>query len=287
MLVGIDPEVFVRNKATGAIVPAIGLVGGTKTSPRAINNGGFVQEDNVMAEFNIEPAPTFELFEESIQSALFDLDAILNETGHEYDKTFTTTHTFDAEQLDHPQAVLSGCDPDFNLYRNRKNPTIDLRKLKGNRMCAGHIHCGLERPDKRPETRALLVHWMDVLVGAPLSMLDPDTYRKQYYGRAGNYRPKPYGIEYRTPSNFWLGLAELREWVFETTQTAIAQADSGQSPARVDSLFGPDALRSLIDDNKMTHDLARHIFRVTTGSIPSMFNISQKKNAKPSNTRRS
>jgi len=45
------------------------------------------------------------------------------------------------------------------------------------------------------------------VVGNTLVLLDRDESnitRRKNYGRAGEYRPKPYGLEYRVPSNFWL-----------------------------------------------------------------------------------
>ena len=52
--VGHDAEMFLQN-SKGIHVPAIGLVGGTKEKPHKVNEGAF-QEDNVMAELNVDPA---------------------------------------------------------------------------------------------------------------------------------------------------------------------------------------------------------------------------------------
>jgi len=270
MLVGIDPEVFVRHKATNSIVPVMGLLGGTKHAPRQVSMGGSVQEDNVMAEFNIEPADNFRDFNTRIDTALKDLDLILGESGHEYDKSLTTSYRFSKDELSHPQALVSGCDPDFNIHSNRKNQTIDLRMLDGYRMCAGHIHCGTDRPDRTPNTRRLLVHWMDLLVGAPLSIIDPDSFRRNYYGKAGNFRPKPYGVEYRTPSNFWLSSVELRKWVFDQTIDAINRADSESHPERIDSMFGIPRIASIINSG-IDVSTVHYIMQQTTGKIPAMF----------------
>ena len=58
--VGHDAELFLYDENDNAI-PSIGLVGGSKECPRPVN-GGAVQEDNVMAELNIEPCTTAKQF---------------------------------------------------------------------------------------------------------------------------------------------------------------------------------------------------------------------------------
>ena len=54
--VGHDAELFLYDENNNAY-PSVGLVGGSKECPREVN-GGAVQEDNVMAELNIEPCIT-------------------------------------------------------------------------------------------------------------------------------------------------------------------------------------------------------------------------------------
>jgi len=45
---------------------------------------------------------------------------------------------------------------------------------------------------------------MDVVVELPFLRYDKQKLRRMFYGQPGIYREKPYGLEYRTPSNFWL-----------------------------------------------------------------------------------
>ena len=45
---------------------------------------------------------------------------------------------------------------------------------------------------------------MDYTLGLDSLLLDSDTRRRSMYGRAGSFRFKEYGIEYRTLSNFWI-----------------------------------------------------------------------------------
>jgi hypothetical protein len=41
------------------------------------------------------------------------------------------------------------------------------------------------------------------------------------YGKAGAFRPKPYGAEYRTLSSFWIFSEPLREWAYRGIQRAV------------------------------------------------------------------
>ena len=52
---GSDFEIGVANIKKKKIIPVCGLLGGTKDDPKEIGNYCQVQEDNVMAEFNIPP----------------------------------------------------------------------------------------------------------------------------------------------------------------------------------------------------------------------------------------
>ena len=266
-LIGIDPEVFVVNKKSKDIVPSIGLIGGSKHFPMKVNKGA-LQEDNVMAEFNIDPAGSLKEFNENIEEVLGHLDARLATTGHEYDKTFKTSHDFSSKDLKDPQALQFGCDPDFNAYTLDKNPIIDPKMVGNFRMCGGHIHLGFPEADSHPMVRVFAARWMDILVGAPLSKLDPDSVRKNFYGKAGNFRIKDYGIEYRTPSNFWLSSKNLIEFVWHSSILAATRAVRLESPRAYDGgRYSPDSIRRIIDSAPSEIDSMLHRFKV---SIPSI-----------------
>ncbi|MDP6584704.1 MAG: hypothetical protein QF535_08590, partial [Anaerolineales bacterium] len=77
--IGADPEVFLADTRTGGVFPVCGLIAGTKEKPLALpdrkkyqgsQTGYFMQEDNVMAEFNIPPVTNAEEFTLAIHHAL-------------------------------------------------------------------------------------------------------------------------------------------------------------------------------------------------------------------------
>src|SRR5690606_27611941 len=88
------------------------------------------------------------------------------------------------------------------------------------RTAGGHIHVGYDNPDNAMSADIVLA--MDVMLGVPSVLIDGDTRRRQMYGKAGCFRFKEYGLEYRTLSNFWIMSEERIRWAFRQTQQAVA-----------------------------------------------------------------
>jgi hypothetical protein len=61
---------------------------------------------------------------------------------------------------------------------------------------------------------------------------DNDVERRELYGKAGAYRPKPYGCEYRVLSNRWLTSSTLIGWVFRNTALALQKCATDFLPDR-------------------------------------------------------
>ena len=59
---------------------------------------------------------------------------------------------------------------------------------------------------------------------------DRDPLRRELYGKAGAFRPKPYGVEYRTPSNIWIRSRDMRRCIFDLVQIAITKQTEGVNP---------------------------------------------------------
>lgn len=210
--VGADPEVFVATN-DGSITSAIGHVGGSKVFPRPVTDGG-VQEDNVLAEFNINPAKSKMEFIHNMDSVMTDLKRILE--TNELQPIIIPSHRYTEEQLQSfgPNAMEFGCSSEWNAWTDR---TLPKPKAEGHtlRTAGGHIHVGYDNPHTL--TNISLVKMLDYVIGLPSVLIDTDKQRRKLYGKAGSMRHKDYGVEYRTVSNFWLSSQELMSWVYDRT----------------------------------------------------------------------
>lgn len=224
---GSDAEVPLLDR-DGCYRSAIGLIGGSKDNPRVTKNGA-VQEDNVLAEFNVNPAKTQEEFVTNTLLVLKDLKEIIKPLDLRVD--ISPTALFADDQLEHYLAKLAGCDPDYDAWELRENvaPTLESTSM---RSCGGHIHIAFDRAKDNMMARPELVRILDLVAGVPSIIMDSDVSRRQLYGKAGAHRPKlvshgdPYdGVEYRTLSNFWLASEGTIAWVFRAVNRALDEYD--------------------------------------------------------------
>jgi len=90
----------------------------------------------------------------------------------------------------------------------------------------GHISIGWDNPEQ--EDQINMIKAMDATVGLESVLLDDDVERKKLYGKAGCFRFREYGIEYRSLSNFWIKTDESLQWAWNTTMKAIDLINSGK-----------------------------------------------------------
>jgi hypothetical protein len=251
---GCDPELFLADH-TGRLKASCGLIGGTKTHPQPLTelgDGFAIQEDNVAVEFNIPPSTSKREFVSNVSRAMKFIGDGVN-SGLNLTIVPLSAASFPEEELTSPAAKEFGCDPDFNAWTGEKNPrpkAVDQTL----RSCGGHVHVGY---DKRVSP-SYLIRCMDLFLGVPSVLMDKGELRKQLYGKAGAFRDKSYGVEYRTLSNFWVFNPKLEEWVWDSTEKAYAAADSqfpvGEYKERIlDAINNnnKDAAARLVDELKM------------------------------------
>lgn len=219
---GADPEVFLYDTSKNEIVSVEGMIKtedgkGTKNFPLIVEGGFSLQEDNVLAEFNIPPAKTQS---EWVSHLNFALDALNVVIPDDIVYKIQASAELKDKYLQTEQAMTIGCESDYNAWtldENEREFTSNLR------VAGGHIHVGFE--DKKlifdEEFIINRIKAMDLFLGVPSLFLDEDSKRREVYGNAGSFRYKSYGFEYRTLSNFWLRSEELMRWAWEQTETAL------------------------------------------------------------------
>lgn len=224
-LIGCDPEVFVRNMKTGRFVSAHGMVKGTKTKPEKVERGA-IQVDGCALEFNINPASSAKEFDENIARVIEQLKERVFEINKDYALVFTPYAEFDPDYFvgEVPmEAKVLGCDPDFNALTGEVNPNPGetLQELPF-RTAAGHIHVGWQDPAQYQTDDP--AHFADcqfvaksVLLRGLFYAQQPEEYnRLKHYGMNGSFRPKPYGVELREPSNIWVADKSRRLATYES-----------------------------------------------------------------------
>jgi len=219
--IGADPELFLVDDA-GKYKSVIGLLGGDKWVPRQLSKDGHAcLEDNVAVEFNIPPCDSFEQFKKEVQATMQMVKDILPKNLY-YDQSSAVS--FPQDELNCEQAWVFGCDPDFNAWTMEENPKPQAAD-KNLRSAGGHIHIGSPLAIADPVN---VIRAMDLFLGVPSVILDEGTLRRQLYGKAGAFRPKPYGAEYRTLSNFWIFSDKMINWAYTGTQRALDFVHSGK-----------------------------------------------------------
>ncbi len=252
---GADPEVMLVDP-DGQLVSAIGIVPGTKKKPHKVK-GGFVQFDNVMGEFNVTPSGSSEEFEHNIRTVLGSLAKIVRPNV----LTIRAYAEYPEAALEHDEAKVFGCDPDYCAWPNRDgilcmNSIPSHKALEPYRSAGGHFHIGYKK-----ETEEMLrddygkievVKMLDVFLGIPSVVLDPDPSAKErraLYGTAGAHRPKEYGLEYRTLGNFWVRAPELVHLMYELADRAVDLTLNGES-GRILEQVGQKNVQDIINKSQ-------------------------------------
>lgn len=122
------------------------------------------------------------------------------------------------------EQVGLGCLPSQNVYGRDPFIVEDPRSLPV-RVAGGHIHFGLSNPLNGSKIKDVTSHIkaLDRIVGLmSVAIFDEvdDPMRREFYGRAGEYRQPNYGYEYRVLSNAWLGDPHVAHIIMETARSA-------------------------------------------------------------------
>lgn len=214
-LFGCDPELFLKREdgsivGSEKIIPQNGLTDGLSK----------VIRDGVQVELNPYPAPSPIGLAHNISTCFKLLQPHLKDVKASWDGLVEVNR----EELDSlsPGSRELGCQPSDNVY-GEKPITVDT-KLYRKRSAGGHPHFGITPGSKLFSERRQIVPLMDIFLGNTMVLIDRDpgaAERRENYGRAGEFRLQPYGLEYRTLSNCWLKGYALADLVFGMGSAAV------------------------------------------------------------------
>lgn len=224
-LLGADPEMFVRqngNFLSGHLFPC-----GTKDKPVQTKHGA-VQVDGIALEFNVKPSASRNEFITNIAKVMSDLNEIVDAHYPGAKLEAIPTAEVGQEFLDEVPEINRelGCNPDFNAWTMGQNESPDA--CLPFRTGSGHVHVGfrsfdetLLKNDAHFKECARIARQLDYFLGLPSLSWDNDNQRRMLYGKAGAFRPKPYGMEYRVLSNKWVDNPKLAGFIYDQTQKAM------------------------------------------------------------------
>ena len=123
---GSDPEYFVKNESTGKIVSSIPVIDGTKETPESLGDGYFILQDNILAEGNIPPSRTMEMFMYHMAELQKRMTQYIKSKypvlGLHHDDCLDIDMAF----LSHPDAMQFGCSPYMNAWDGQEHRAGDL-----------------------------------------------------------------------------------------------------------------------------------------------------------------
>lgn len=152
------------------------------------------------------------------------------------------------------EAAEMGCQPDHCGYDKEEKEGPEPAKMEQMRVGSGHIHIGgLEGMEY--DDLCTLARFLDVYVGIECAFFESHhstryIARRRFYGQAGRFRVKPYGIEYRTTSNMWTVLVNNMDYrarvkaMLHAIARAVDAVDLGLKP---EDYFNMENLRHCIN----------------------------------------
>jgi len=225
--VGHDSECFAYRKGIG-LFPMIGLVGGTKHTPLPVP-GGTLQEDNVSIEMAIDCTADEDEFVELTHKVKQAMEAKVKE--HNCTLLIEPSVEFSRQviELNAPESEESGCEPDFNIYTKAENRYPSMHG-DNYRHGSGHIHVDCPIAVDSTKAMARLVMIQDLFIKVPQWLIEGNVPRNEVQGGFGNYRPKSYGVEYRSSSNIILTDDRILRHAFRQAVRASKMVTEAQCP---------------------------------------------------------
>lgn len=258
VFIGSDPELMLRDAKTKALRSAIPVIKEGKGAGRPLDatEQNTVLHDNVLVELNTKPAADEGEFLATIGGVLRSVSDIIKKDGLELH--LQASADFPAVELEHPEACAFGCEPDYDAYALKVTSPPEDAAVKPFRSAGGHLHIGMGSNKEmsalldQPLGKVKVVKALDIFCGIPSLFLDRDptaAARRELYGKAGSHRPKPYGVEYRAISNWWLASPSHTTLVYRLATSAMECVITDKFEKLVKSLGGEVEIQRIINES--------------------------------------
>lgn len=244
-------------------------------------------EDNVMVELNVPYLRLDRYNHHSDYKILFLI--MLNAAKQKLQKKInyhidfsTPEFRLSNNELNTKQAKTIGCAQDYDAYSEEPSaPRIapKITEFDNYRFTGGHIHIGFDKPVKVPPFA--IARLMD-LIYCQYMLIDKQFLRRNYYGKPGLYRPVHNGIEYRTPSSFWLTRGYKSAFLDDIMAMANSIMDSPESVNKIYQETDWGKMKELFDSlNKFenTYDNLNKIYKSLIAPLINVRNVLQRQNA--------
>lgn len=275
---GSDPELMLFDLSEKKIVSSLRVLKRTKDDPIVLGNGIKMYADNVLVETSFPPLSMMEDFISYFRNIFTRMQESL---GAQYRLLPQASHVYDEAELKDKikqrdgteiSAWDIGCNPNFDVYKKQINEPLPFKD--GLRTGSFHLHIGNKSWKTNPDGKLMrmpskeqAIKIMDIFVGCASILFDKDPTspaRRQYYGKAGEFRPTDYGCEYRCLSNWALRSPITTQLVFDLTKHAMSHIADDTVQDVLDAI-GDELVQDAINNNKP--DLATTILK--KASLPS------------------
>lgn len=235
--IGHDPEFHVFDRKRKKFVNAIPLVGHDKNDPVDLGDGVKFYHDNILVECSFPPGESNQQVIGIMRDAFRKMQAKL---GPDYLLVPKASVMYDEQELGPKPKVMHGelpipweigCNPSFDAYeitQKKPDPFTD-----GMRTGSFHIHIGAKELCEF-HARHFAVKLLDIFVGVSSVLSDRDKTaksRRRLYGRAGEFRPTDYGLEYRVLGPFAMSSPSTTELTLDLVRHALGFMDRNEHEA--------------------------------------------------------
>ena len=196
---GSDPEYFIVSGAGQPVAPKAAHIPGNKRAPVALTCGGKIHRDNACLELNIVPARTGEELVANMREARQEAEIMYLAPMNNMLSDWQFMYIPD-QWKKYKEIMILGCDPSLDCWDYESPMQYD--PFDPFRSAGGHVHISYENPSMLMSQRIACI--LDIKLGLRYStLMERDNPRRHGYGRSGQMRFTPYGLEYRPLSNKW------------------------------------------------------------------------------------